>query len=59
MILVKTKDDHRICMSSAILSLATGIETKIKNFQTVETSFPKFLLTLKKIGANFEIIKKN
>lgn len=59
MILVKTKDDHRICMSSAILALATGIKTKIKNFQTVETSFPKFLLTLKKIGANFEIIKKN
>ena len=39
-ILTKTKGDHRICMSSAILSLITGIRGKVKNFETVNTSFP-------------------
>ena len=39
--------DHRICMSSAILSLITGIKTHIKNFETVKTSSPNFLKTIK------------
>ena len=55
-ILVKTKGDHRICMSSAILSLATGIRTKIHNFDTVNTSFPNFISIIKKsLGAKIEI----
>ena len=49
--------DHRICMSSAILSLVTGIKTKINNFETVKTSSPNFLKTIKSLGANFEITK--
>ena len=58
-ILVKTKGDHRICMSSAILSLVTGIRTKINNFETVNTSFPDFISLIKKnLGAKIEI-KKN
>ena len=32
LILVKTKGDHRISMSSVIISLSTGIQTKIRNF---------------------------
>jgi len=58
-ILVKTKDDHRICMSSIILSLVTGIRTKIKNFETINTSFPGFISLIKKnLGAKIEF-KKN
>ena len=58
-IIVKTKGDHRICMSSAIFSLATGIKTKINNFETVNTSFPGFISLIKKnLGAKIEI-KKN
>ena len=34
-------------------------EMEIKNFQTVNTSFPKFLFTMKKIGASFEVKKRN
>ena len=30
---------------------------EIKNFDTVNTSFPKFLKLMKKIGAKFEIKK--
>ncbi len=50
--------DHRICMSSMILSLATGIRSKIKDFGTVNTSSPNFLKIIKQIGGKFEV-KKN
>ena len=56
-ILVKTKGDHRICMSSVIFSLATGIKTKINNFET-DTSFPGFISLIKSLGAKIEF-KKN
>ena len=50
--------DHRICMTSMILSLATGIRSKIKDFGTVNTSSPNFLKIIKQIGGKFEV-KKN
>ena len=49
--------DHRICMSSTILSLVTGIKAKINNFETVKTSSPNFLKIVKSLGANFEVTK--
>ena len=49
--------DHRICMSSTVLSLVTGIKTNIKNFETVKTSSPNFLKIIKSLGAKFEIRK--
>ena len=49
--------DHRICMSSTILSLITGIKTKINNFETVKTSSPNFLKIIKSLGAKFEVAK--
>ena len=55
LILVKTKGDHRICMSSAVLSLVTGINTKIENFETVNTSFPGFISIIKKLGGKIAI----
>ena len=54
-ILIKTKGDHRICMSSVILSLVTGIRAKIKNFETVNTSFPGFIPLIKNLGGNIVI----
>ena len=56
-ITVPNLKDHRICMSSAILSLITGIRAKINNFETVNTSSPNFLKLIKSLGANFEIKK--
>ncbi len=49
--------DHRICMSSTILSLITGIKTKINNFETVNTSSPNFLKIIKSLGGKFEAYK--
>ena len=56
-ILVQNLGDHRICMSSFILAILTGIRTKIKNFETVNTSSPSFLKIMKTLGAKFEIQK--
>ncbi|MAJ85477.1 MAG: 3-phosphoshikimate 1-carboxyvinyltransferase [Candidatus Pelagibacter sp.] len=46
--------DHRICMSTAILSLVSGAKTHIDNFETVNTSSPSFLKLIKKLGGKFE-----
>ena len=54
---VPSLGDHRICMSTVILSLVSGAESYIKNFETVRTSSPSFLKIIKKLGGKFEIKK--
>tara|TARA_B100001093_G_scaffold162894_1_gene155252 strand:- start:3910 stop:5259 length:1350 start_codon:yes stop_codon:yes gene_type:complete len=56
-IYVPNLGDHRICMSSFVLAVMTGIKTKIKNFETVNTSSPSFLKIIKSLGAKYEIQK--
>ena len=46
--------DHRICMSASVLALITGVQTNIKNFETVFTSSPSFLKIIKQLGGKFE-----
>ena len=53
-ITVKGIYDHRILMSAAIISLITGIKSKLSNFEQVSTSCPNFLYTIKKLGGRFE-----
>ncbi len=55
-ITVKNLGDHRICMSTFVLSLLTGVKANIKNFETVFTSSPSFLKIMKNnLGVKFEI----
>ena len=54
---VSNLGDHRICMSSFVLAILTGVQTKIKNFETVFTSSPSFLKIMKNLGVKFEIQK--
>ena len=54
-ILVPNLGDHRICMSTFILSVLTGANTKIKNFETVFTSSPSFLKIMKYLGVKYEV----
>ena len=56
-IIVSNLGDHRIAMSSFILAILTGAKTKIKNFETVNTSSPSFLKIMKSLGAKFEIYR--
>jgi 3-phosphoshikimate 1-carboxyvinyltransferase len=51
------KNDHRIAMSFFCLAQLINGNIKINNFETVNTSFSKFLVTMKKIGAYYEIKK--
>ena len=44
--------DHRIAMCTSILGLARGGSWKIHDADSVKTSFPKFLDTIKKLGGN-------
>ena len=53
------QEDHRIAMAFFCLGQLLNSKVQINNFETVNTSFSKFLTTMKKIGANFEIKKKN
>ena len=55
---ISSKEDHRIAMAFFCLGQLLNGNVEIDNFQTVNTSFPKFLNTMKKIGAKFEIKKK-
>ncbi len=52
-----SKNDHRIAMSFFCLGQLLNGNVEIKNFETVNTSFSKFLITMKKIGAKYEIKK--
>ncbi len=55
---VPNRGDHRLCMSSFILALLSGVKTKINNFETVFTSSPSFLKIMKdNFGVRFEIKK--
>ena len=54
-IVSNTKGDHRICMSATIFALAAGIKTKIKNFETVNTSFPGFTTLIRNLGGKIVI----
>ena len=56
--LIFSKKDHRIAMSFFCLGQLLEGNVEISNFETVNTSFSKFLATMKKIGAKYEI-KKN
>ena len=49
--------DHRVAMCAFILAILTKAKTNIKNFETVFTSSPSFLKTMKLLGAKFEIQK--
>ena len=49
--------DHRIAMAFFCLKQLISGKVLIHDFECVKTSFPKFLITMKKIGAKYEIQK--
>ena len=54
---IETYYDHRICMAAFVMALSFGGKIKIKDCDSIATSFPKFLTTIKKIGGKYEIKK--
>ena len=45
--------DHRIFMLSMVIALTLGGKWKIHDKESIKTSFPHFLKTIKKLGAKF------
>ena len=56
---ISPQEDHRVAMAFFCLGQLLNGKVEINNFQTVNTSFSKFLTTMKKIGATFEVKKNN
>ena len=56
-IIIGNLGDHRIVMCGFLLALLTNAKTYIKNFETVFTSSPSFLDTMKVLGAKYEVQK--
>ena len=54
-----SKKDHRIAMAFFCLGQLLDGKILIYDFETVNTSFPKLLTTMKKIGAQYEIQKQS
>jgi len=58
MLKIAPQEDHRVAMAFFCLGQILNGKVQISNFETVNTSFPKFLYIVKKIGGTFEV-KKN
>ncbi len=56
---VNTKFDHRIAMSVFCIGQIFGGKITISDCHSILTSFPSFLKIMKKIGAIYEVKKKN
>jgi 3-phosphoshikimate 1-carboxyvinyltransferase len=55
---IMTHGDHRIAMTAAILALGVGAEggpTRIRDCACIATSFPKFVATLRALGASVDV----
>ena len=52
---INTHSDHRICMTAFVMSQVFGGKIKIKDCNSITTSFPNFLSLMKQMGAKYEI----
>jgi 3-phosphoshikimate 1-carboxyvinyltransferase len=52
---VESKGDHRIAMTSAVLALVADGPTRVRDVDCVATSFPKFVGTLRALGARVDV----
>jgi 3-phosphoshikimate 1-carboxyvinyltransferase len=52
---VDSKGDHRIAMTSAVLGLVARGPTRIRDAACIATSYPKFVATLRGLGARVDV----
>jgi 3-phosphoshikimate 1-carboxyvinyltransferase len=53
--IVDSRGDHRIAMMAAVLALAADGPTRVLDVDNVATSFPKFVGTLRALGARVDV----
>ena len=54
---VSSGGDHRICMSAVVLALAADGESVIDDADCLAVSFPRFVGTLRSLGADIEVVR--
>ncbi|MBK8255083.1 MAG: 3-phosphoshikimate 1-carboxyvinyltransferase [Polyangiaceae bacterium] len=52
---VHSRGDHRIAMTAAILGLVADGKTRVQDANCIRTSFPKFVGTLRALGATISV----
>lgn len=52
---VESRGDHRIAMSAAVLALVGDAPSRITDVACIATSFPRFVGTLRALGARIEV----
>jgi len=52
---IESHGDHRVAMTAAVLGLVADGESVIEDVDCIRTSFPKFVGTLKALGAELEV----
>lgn len=52
---VESRGDHRIAMTAAVMALAADGPTTIEDVDCIATSFPRFVGTLRALGASIEV----
>jgi 3-phosphoshikimate 1-carboxyvinyltransferase len=52
---VESRGDHRIAMTAAVLALAARAPSVIHDVDCIATSFPKFVATLRGLGAQVDV----
>jgi|HubBroStandDraft_1064217.scaffolds.fasta_scaffold19585_1 3-phosphoshikimate 1-carboxyvinyltransferase len=52
---VGSRGDHRIAMTAAVLALAAGGPSRIRDAACIATSYPKFVATLRALGARIDV----
>ncbi|HEX3344465.1 MAG TPA: 3-phosphoshikimate 1-carboxyvinyltransferase, partial [Polyangiaceae bacterium] len=52
---VDSRGDHRIAMTAAVLALVAGGPSRIRDAGCIATSYPKFVATLRGLGARIDV----
>ena len=52
---IDSRGDHRIAMTAAVLALAARSPTRVRDAACIATSYPKFVATLRALGARIDV----
>jgi 3-phosphoshikimate 1-carboxyvinyltransferase len=52
---VSSRGDHRVAMAAAVLGLVAAGPTRVRDADCIATSFPRFVGTLRALGARIEV----
>lgn len=54
---VDSAGDHRVAMAAAVLALCADAPSRVRDVACIATSFPRFVGTLRALGANIEVVE--